>query len=324
MPTITVTAAFKNITPDPKAVLHFQWNVSLVFTGLGCPHSLSRVVRHTPISLVTTTNSFKVPFTAIRGGNLTVTLTVQVGTVRLTSTTQNFQVMGANPGVAALAAYAAPNVAFRKLIRVESRLRQFLSPAWPYFSEDNYGGVGICQITNPAPTDDEVWSWKANVDAGWRLFQEKEAAARAYPRKVKQSEAFHTLTKNYNDLRYTKAKQIAMAGAAAVGGTPIGAPREVQRKDLALTLPDYTDEQLQLDTIRGFNGYADGLHEYRVRTDQDGVLVVKVDEPSLKGVAEWERISAADRIAQYDADTLPIKRRGDPAYVDDVLAMPGF
>jgi hypothetical protein len=45
MPNIIVTATFKNITPDPKLALQFQWNVALVFNG-DAPHSLSRNIYH--------------------------------------------------------------------------------------------------------------------------------------------------------------------------------------------------------------------------------------------------------------------------------------
>jgi hypothetical protein len=41
MPAITVTATLKNITPDPKLALQYQWNVTLVFKGGSCAHSLT-------------------------------------------------------------------------------------------------------------------------------------------------------------------------------------------------------------------------------------------------------------------------------------------
>lgn len=48
-------------------------------------------------------------------------------------------------------------------------------------------------------------------------------------------------------------------------------------KALDVTLPDYTDEQLQRDTIRGFNGWAGGVHQYRVKLDAKGMLDVLED-----------------------------------------------
>ena len=93
-------------------------------------------------------------------------------------------------------------------------------------------------------------------------------------------------------------------------------------KPLVIELPDYTDEQLQRDTIRAFNGYAGGLHEYRVKVDANGLLVVTVNAAANKGTAEWELVTADARNAFYDEKK--ITRRGDPNYVEDVLARASF
>ena len=70
-------------------------------------------------------------------------------------------------------------------MRFESGLAQFrgqpgTKSKCPLFSSDNLGGVGICQITTPAPTDEEVWNWKANVEAGKRFWDAKQANSRAF------------------------------------------------------------------------------------------------------------------------------------------------
>jgi hypothetical protein len=323
MPVISVTANLQNITPAPSVALRYDWAVTLIFHGQGCPHSLGRMVKHPDIRQFTTTNKFRIPFSAVRGGVLTVSVKVQAANQVLTATSQGLSITGTNPSVAVLAAFVDPDAGFRKLMRVESRLRQFLSPNWPYFSEDNRGGVGICQVTD-SPSDDAVWSWKENVKAGWAIYEDKQQHASSYPKTVRNGSRFKTLVQQYNDLRYAKAKQTPKAAAAAVPSTTSAPPKEVPRKDLSIILPDFTAEQLQLDTIRGYNGYADGLHEFRVRLDDNGVLYVNVDEPNLKGTAEWERVTAQMRKAQYDADNLPSKNRGDINYVDDVVAQPGF
>ena len=94
---------------------------------------------------------------------------------------------------------------------------------------------------------------------------------------------------------------------------------------LNIQLPEYTQEQLERDTVRGFNGYAgDGLHEYRVRLDAKGKLFVTVDAGGLNGTAEWERVSAADRIAVYQAKGLERRRWGDPDYVENVYRQASF
>jgi len=249
-----------------------------------------------------------------------ISLIVRVGTVTLTAQSQNLQVTGTNPSVGALLSATPNNDAFKKLMRIESGLSQFLSPTCPYFSEDDYGGVGICQVTDPAPTDDQVWSWKENVKAGWQLYQQKEKAARGYPAHVRNSVEFQTLVTAYNNQRLAKST----AAASTAGGGQARTSNEAPPKPLLIELPDYTPDQLQRDTIRGYNGYAGGLHEYRVKVDENGLLGVTEDATGTKGTAEWEVITAAERTAYYDKINLPKKKRGDPNYVEDVEAKPSF
>jgi hypothetical protein len=306
MPAIRVTANVVGVTPDPKVPLSYQWNVTLVFVGGACAHSLNRRISHPEINATTQTNTFTIPFSQIRGGELTVSVTVRVGNVLVNARSEKLQVVGTNPSTAALMNMVITNDAFKKLMRLESGLRQFRTPSCPLFSGDNLGGVGICQITSPPPTDDQVWSWKENLKAGLLFYKAKEVVARAYPRHVRDGQEFKNLVKEYNDKRVAKAKP------------------EAPLKPLPIDLPDYTPEQLERDTVRGYNGYAGGLHEYRVKVDAAGLLVVNVDAGGNKGSAVWEVISTADRIAEYDRRNIPANHRGDPGYVDDVYNQASF
>ena len=314
MPSIAVTANFKNVTPDPKLPLQFRWKVTLVFTGGNCAHSQSRIIKHPEINQVTPIGTLTIPFTQIRGGSLTVAVTVAAGPLNLAAESKGLEIVGTNPSVPALLGVCPKDDAFKKLMRLESGLRQFRAPGCPLFSGDNLGGVGICQITQPRPTDDQVWSWKENLAAGLALYRQKEAIARAYPNTVRNSAAFKTQVKAYNDAR-----------AAAINAkpkTPGTAPAAV--KELMIEVPDYTADQLQRDTLRGFNGYAGGLHQYRLKTDADGLLVVTENPNGSKGTAEWEEIRPADRNAYYDRVGIAQNRRGDPNYVNDVEAQASF
>lgn len=324
MPDITATATIANLTLDPKTPPQYQWVVTLIFDGKGCPNFAGSGTTHPEIKQTTTANTFKIPFTAVRGGDLLVSLTVTVGTTILTAKSENLKVIGTNPSASTLGHFvdslSAP-VSFRKLMRVESGLQQFITRSaevWPLYSNDHLGGVGICQVTTPPPTPDQVWIWKDNVKAGWVLYQDKQRSANAYPAHVRKSPAFQALVKAYNDQRYEKQKQAALAAPAA------GPKAEVPRKDLVISLPDYTAVQLERDTVRAFNGFAAGMHEFRVRVDTNGLLVVTEDEPNQKGAAEWEQISAAERIKEYDRVGIPANRRGDPNYVNDVEAKASF
>ena len=313
MPSITATATLQNITPDPKVALQFQWNVTLIFTGANCAHSQNRVIKHAPITATTPVNTFPIRFTQIRGGDLSVSVAVRVGTVNLTAKSTGLQIVGTNPTLASLQAAAPANPAFRKLMRLESGLRQFLAPGCPKFSGDNYGGVGLCQLTNPPPTDDQVWSWKANLSGGISLWNSNETLARGYPAQVRGGAAYQALVKAYNDQRAATAK-----AAATPGSPPLVTP------PIAVNLPDYTADQLQRDTLRRFNGWAGGLHEYRPKVDANGLLVVTIAPGAAVGTAEWEEISAADRIAFYNQAGIAQNHRGDPNYVNDVEAEASF
>ncbi|UJR16957.1 hypothetical protein I4U23_003855 [Adineta vaga] len=48
---------------------------------------------------------------------------------------------------------------------------------YPLFSAAHDNGYGIYQITNPSPTYNEVWNWKANVDKGIQILNQKTNAA---------------------------------------------------------------------------------------------------------------------------------------------------
>lgn len=319
MPTIKVTANVKDFTPDPKGPpLTYEWKATLVWTGAACLNARGRVIKHPDMTATTTTNTFTIPFTQIRGGDLVISVSAKSGTVNLTAQSDKLKVVGTNPSITKLATEVSTITAFRKLMRVESGLRQFLGSSCPLFSSDGYGGVGLCQLTSPAPTDDQVWSWKANVAGGLALFVAKQNAARQYPEHVRNSAAFKAQVKAYNDKRLA---QNAPAAPPSASGAP-KAPAAL--KALDITLPAYTDDQLERDTLRGFNGYPGSLHEYRVKVDKDGLLIVTVDAGGTKGTAEWEQVSVKDRIAFYDSINLAANSRGDPNYVNDVEAKASF
>jgi hypothetical protein len=313
MPVITVVAAVQNVSPDSRVPVQYQWDATVEFQGSSdCAHSGSRTTSHAAIKELNGTAQFRVPFTQVRGGNLTVKVTVVIGNITLQAKTTGLKITGTNPTVDSLKTEAPAKAGFRKLMRLESALRQFTSTGCPLFSADNLGGVGLCQLTSPAPTDDQVWSWKANIAGGVTLWNQKEAVARAYPGNVQKGSTFADQVKAYNAQRAATA---AAAAKAANQPAPTVTP-------ITVTVPLYTADQLERDTLRGFNGYAGGLHEYRLKVDANGILVVTLNPTGTAGTAEWEAISAADRKAYYIKQG--ITHMGDPNYVDDVEAKDSF
>ncbi len=298
MPDLTATAVLHNEALPAGATPIYEWSATLAFDG-GVPptHTVYGNGRRTSHSQMGprsgTSANWRVPFSEVRGGLLTVKVTMRAqGMERTASATM--LIVGTNPSSTAIRAFAnsigADKAVFRKKMRQESSLQQFRTPGnWPKYSSDGLGGVGLCQLTRPAPTAGQTWSWKDNVRGGWELYKEKERIARAYPRNVRNGERFKSLVK-------------ALNAARAAQGLPA----------ISVQLPDYTPEQLERDTLRGFNGYANGLHEYRMRM-QGGQLWVKLSADGKTGHAEWERVPVADR------GTV-----GDPNYVENVLAREDF
>ena len=245
------------------APLQFQWTVTLVFTAGSCAHAGSRTTSHSAISgttalspatspaTVSTTSQFTIPFTQIRGGDLTVSVSVAVAGATLTASSAGLTVVGTNPNLGSLQSAAAQaNEAFRKLTRLESGLRQFRTPGCPLFSGDNLGGVGLCQLTSPAPTDDQVWSWRANLAGGVALWNSKEATARGFPNGVRTSAAFTALVAGLQRpaRRHGRGPAAQAAGNARAGHAlpsplrfPITRPTNCSARRSAVSSPQNID-----------------------------------------------------------------------------------
>ncbi len=310
MPQITAIATMPAAAGQSSTPMQFRWRVTVRFSRSNCVHSMGKVTEHPVITATTLVPNFTIPFTMVRGGDLSITVETMVGSRALRGSSNGLSIVGTNPSIPSLvtATTGAPPI-FRKLMQLESGLRQFRAPECPLFSADNLGGVGLCQLTPPS-SDDQVWDWKANVAGGLALYRAKEDHARRYPDLVRRGAQFRAQVAAYNAAR--QAAAAAHAPPTAHGRTGRPPPPTPTVPPVTVSVPDYTADELQLDTVCGFNGYAGGLHEYRLRTDENGLLVVHLNQGGRTGTAEWQRISAAERAAT-DA-------RGDPNYVDDVLA----
>jgi hypothetical protein len=113
---------------------------------------------------------------ANRGGTLTVAVTAGDSTTSIA-----VKIKGTNPDATAVTQYLASKPAstgFDKIIRQEANFKHFNETGQPIKSFDN--GYGMCQLTEPAPTFEQVWNWKMNVDAGLMLFAQKRSAAKTY------------------------------------------------------------------------------------------------------------------------------------------------
>jgi hypothetical protein len=110
------------------------------------------------------------------GGTLTVTALSGNQTAVAVVT-----IKGTNPSSNDVTQFLAtkPNSAgFDKILIQESHCRHFNAAGEPIKSFDN--GYGMCQLTTPAPSFEQVWNWQSNIEGGLSLFGSKRIAATNY------------------------------------------------------------------------------------------------------------------------------------------------
>jgi hypothetical protein len=97
------------------------------------------------------------------------------------------------------------------------------------------------QITNPRPGMQHLWDWRENVDKGKAILLEKLDAARRHVREQRHAASMYLADTN----RFRKSRGLS----------------ELHH----IHVPDLTEEWLVEDAVRGYNGWAGGLHEFRLR-----------------------------------------------------------
>ncbi|MEO8231936.1 MAG: hypothetical protein ABI638_06615 [Ignavibacteriota bacterium] len=85
-------------------------------------------------------------------------------------------------------------------------------PKWKHFNESGslngfpiWGwphGYGLMQIDNPSASDEEIWNWKKNVDAGKRLIQDKKS--------IFADDRYEKVIKKYSAANYYSDNELMM------------------------------------------------------------------------------------------------------------------
>ena len=91
------------------------------------------------------------------------------------------KIRGTNPSSVEVTQYIstkANSAGFDKIMEHESKFKHFNTNNEPIKSFDN--GYGICQLTTPKPTFEQVWNWKLNINGGLNLYAQKYSAANTY------------------------------------------------------------------------------------------------------------------------------------------------
>ncbi len=113
----------------------------------------------------------------ILGGVLTVEVKAGAELYRRSVT-----IKAANPkkeDVIAYLATIADASGFEKILQQESQYKNVINAdGQPIVAFDK--GYGMTQMTHPAPTYEQCWSWKANIDAGVALYHTKLRDAKTY------------------------------------------------------------------------------------------------------------------------------------------------
>jgi hypothetical protein len=105
------------------------------------------------------------------------TLTVRVSAGNAVAST-SVQIAGTNPSAILVGQYLATRLnsaGMEAIIHHESKCKQFTVKGEPLRSFDN--GFGLCQLTNPAPTIEQLWNWQLHVDMGLSVLEQKRNAA---------------------------------------------------------------------------------------------------------------------------------------------------
>ena len=162
-------------------------------------------------SFVTRNNVWVAEFSGeVLGGRLTVGVTNGRESIKRTVI-----IKGVNPSKEAVAQYVAEMEdmeGFEKLLEQETNTKHFINlDGEPIAAFDK--GYGITQMTNPAPSYEQVWSWKANILGGSTIYKEKVAAAKKYlgqqGREYTDDQLMHEIFSRWNGGSYHQWDQEA-------------------------------------------------------------------------------------------------------------------
>ncbi len=351
MPPIKAYAKVVGLTPDPTSTTQFTWKAELqTREGTGALIDLSGDL----VQNKTTTGTAQLPLPLssagmLRGGYLTFTAEAVVNGQTLRASTPPILINGQNPLTSnvrtAIDSQSATQLganylglplaqardALKRMACHESGgsnkgQKQFTAApntgsGVPLISFDN--GAGIFQVTkadsactlgifnpylaNPTMRNlcrNAVFNWQTNVQLGVTIFKEKVRLAKGYPQSLRTNSQYRA---------YIVQKINPARKAASLPEIPIQSSTGVS---LPLPAPDFSQEQLRLDTIRAFNGYGTMrlwgalLHEYRPsETALKTKTLAQLQDPAVF----WERVpgTAAARGTM-----------GAPDYVNKILSTP--
>jgi hypothetical protein len=334
MPQIKARARVTGVTPDPTDATAFTWTVNVHYEALQTPHGPDRVFDDNWPGATTGDAVLEVNFeNIIRGGDLTLSATAVVNGTQLTGQLTGYKILGYPSGTAQDAQVQhnirtlLKNSTLRKIASFESSGgHQFGPGGYPLWSEDDKGGAGVMQITKPKPTDDEVWDWNRNVQAGIKKLKDSVGSASRLRAHVQKTV---NLVVNQDRARQGKPPITIIVPKLSTNGY------SSLTFDQEFDSPIYDDKinQLEQDAIRLFNGAAgqDGLgacsdknpcrHEFELLRSGPRSPIFMEDSTTIEqthtATAIWRHVTAQDRNNQF-----PHGYPGRANYVADVVDAP--
>jgi hypothetical protein len=327
MRAITAKAALTGATLAPGQEVHFKWEAVMRSRLKSCPNAGAAGDRESQFerkkkvqtrSGTALADTYSVPFDGIEGNELTITVDAGVcgaGAARQAlKQTKTVRIPGTNPDRSAVQAALGIDM-LRQMACLESGQCQFeadpadgADPAGvcPLFSGDGRGGVGVMQITVPAPSYADHWNWMANVNSGLAKWNYALPLAQQYPVRLRdESDRWDALVDNFNRYRGVAS------GASSTCSSPVSDVRA-----------QFTPQQVAEDAARIYNGLTDsdgfgfGLHEYWVKIRQVDVPDVgRVELPFVEAEPitancsytgpvqiQWERSPCTLRMHAPDAN----------------------
>ena len=185
----------------------------------------------------------------INGGVMGGELTLSVEYYKAMRDEKKYTIKGMNPGKTAIEQILTDSVT-RYIACQESKYQQFEAKreggiGFPVVGRDEdwqpKGGIGIMQIFNPAPTAAQAWNWRENLNAGITLLAQKRSLALTLPR--------------------TELKRL-------------NSDRAKLNLPFCRTLPLLSEEQVQRETLRRYNGGREYRWEPRNDPNCEGSWVV--------------------------------------------------
>ena len=182
--------------------INWQYQVSYQLPTREGSHTFTGMTQFTGSGPTT----WNVSFDRFIGGDVNVSASTEIDSKTYSdSVISIYEILGENPTPEQ--ARDGVGLELQVIMYKESRFRQFNSSGYPLYGPPN--GYGICQIDNPAATENELWNWQANRSRGITVFDGKRDWGLGYPERLRNKARRGELALCYSNVTdFTTDEQI--------------------------------------------------------------------------------------------------------------------